>query len=313
MMEAALRELDGATVVVTGAAGFLGRNLVRAARAAGVRVVPMVRPGTQGSPEGAALELDVRDAAAWRTALSAIEPDAVVHLAGAGVRSGGALEELLEVNAVGLAVLARALVEDDRGTALVVAGTSFEYAPVDAPLLESAPVVPVSPYGVSKAAATAVARFYSEQLPTTVLRPFQIYGPGEPLPRLIPYVIDCAVRGVRAELGPGTNVRDFVYVDDVAEAFLRSLAVPPVKPGLRVLNVGTGVGTRLADMVGELARLLTERGLGPELRFGSRDDKGPERSYVADITALRENLRWMPQTALTEGLRQTVEDALAGT
>jgi len=301
----------GLTVVVTGANGFLGRHLVRAARSVGVNVIPAVRPGTTAAHDDSVLQLDVMDAAGWRAALAALRPHAVVHLAAAGVHAGTGLDELAGVNVMGLAVLGQALADEDRGTQLVVAGTCFEYAPAQAPIPETAPLAPLSPYGASKAAATVLARFWGDRMPTTLLRPFQVYGPGERLPRLIPYVIECGRRGVPAELGPGTHLRDFVYVEDVAHAFVRTVAAPPTGQQLRLLNVGTGVGTTLADVVRGLAGLLSERGRAPELRFGSRADKGPESSYVADVSALRRELGWQPQTALLEGLRSTVDHAVA--
>jgi nucleoside-diphosphate-sugar epimerase len=145
----------------------------------------------------------------------------------------------------------------DRGLAAVVAaGSAEEFGERGGVIAEDDPPAGrLSAYGWGKAAARTLLQSWAEGTgrPTLWLRPFVVYGPWQGGNMAVPYAIRQALDGLPAEFSDGVQRRDFVHVDDVAEAFRAALRV--LSPGFTAVNVGTGKGTALRavlELIGEL-------------------------------------------------------------
>ena len=300
-----LSALRGRRVLVTGTTGFLGARFAEHGEALGVHVVRMHRgDGAAGDDHVAA---DLRDADQVRRAVERARPEGVMHLAAAGVSAGSlTLPELLHANAVGTANLFEAL-EPLGPIPVVMAGTAYEYRMEDRPLDEEQPLAPPTAYGVSKAAASLCAGWYARRRPVTILRLFNVYGVGEPLPRLIPAIIAASREGRPVELSACTQVRDYVYVEDVARLFWLALANPPEIGAPRIVNVGSGQPAPLRRYVDALADALREAGMEPDLRIGARPTRPGEPMLLAgDLTRLSRTFDWAPSTDFETGIRRTI-------
>lgn len=305
----ALANLSGRRVLVTGATGFVGRHVVQQGLALDVELHALSRTERRSAGvrwwQGDLLDEDV-----IKQVLSQVQPDGILHLAAGGVAYGAARNRnVLQVNIEGLAILLDAIQEAGIKPHVVLAGSGLEYAPQDRPLREDDPIAPNSVYGVSKAAATHLARLYAASFPITILRLFSLYGPGEQEPRVVPYVIAQARRGLPVELTSGEQVRDYTYVTDAAEGFWRALASPPIAPAFRVWNLASGFSITLRSFLEMLAQLLGQRGLGPDLRFGARPYRSDElMTYTADIARLCKALAWSPATPLAAGFSAMLDE-----
>ncbi|MGC3999840.1 MAG: NAD(P)-dependent oxidoreductase [Anaeromyxobacter sp.] len=296
-------------ILITGASGFIGAHVAGLAVRRGLEVHALGR-----SPIPAAKRTwsaDLRDLTALRRVVAEVRPRAIVHLAAGGVAYGtGSVSDLLAVNTLASTVLVEASGELAEPAPVIMAGSGFEYRPQERPHREDDALGSTSPYALSKIAAVEAARLLSGKVSVTVLRLFGVYGPGERPPRIVPAVVESARRGCPIELTSGEQVRDYAYVGDVAEAFLRFVELDP-SPGLRVVNVGAGVPVPLRVMVEALAGALARKGVEAQLRFGAKAQRADERSvYAPDISLLRETLGWGPSTPLDEGLERTVEAML---
>ncbi len=188
----------------------------------------------------------------------------------------------------------------------VHAGSSSEYGDNAAGPLELDHPAPNSDYAVSKVAAAHLVSYYGKclQLPCANLRLYSVYGPMEDASRLIPTVIGHGLQGKYPEFVNPAVSRDFVYVDDVVEAFLdTALNLTPDCYG-DSFNVGTGKKTTIGE-VAALARELYHLAEGPSFRM-------PERSWdvtdwYANVEKARLRLGWQPRTELREGLLRTTE------
>ena len=291
--------LRGRPVLVTGAAGFIGRHLVRRLHRLGARVHALTRPGAPTRPTGTVQEwhrADLGDAAAVGEVVRRVRPAAILHLASEvrGDRDGGLAVAMLEANTrAAVAVMTAAL--EQPGCRVVLAGS------IEEPRGDEAPV---SPYAAAKAAATSYARLFhaQDELAVTVLRIAMVYGPDQPdIRKLVPHVCTSLARGAAPAIGSGTRSVDWVYVEDVAEALVLA-AVRPDAPG-RVLDVGSGHAVTIAEVVDELADLAGHRG---PLGLGARADRRDERVHVADPAPAEQVLGWHARTPLRDGLARTL-------
>lgn len=303
-----LAALQGKRVFVTGATGFIGQHVL----AQGLNLRAELHALSRTEQRSDAVRWwpgNLLDADRIKHIAAQVRPDGILHLAAGGVAYGAARNrDMLRINVEGLAVLLDAVRDAGISPHVVVAGSGFEYAPQDRPLCEDDPITPDSLYGVSKAAATQLARVYASSFPTTVLRLFSLYGPGEQEPRVVPYVIAQTKRGLPVDLTPGEQVRDYSYVKDAAEGFWRTLASMPTTPGFRVWNLASGVNTTLRSFLELLGQALLERGLTPDLRFGTRPYRSNElMKYIADIRELRTALDWSPPTSLIVGISEMLD------
>jgi nucleoside-diphosphate-sugar epimerase len=168
-------------------------------------------------------------------------------------------------------------------------------------------MIPTSPYGVVKRAAEDMARTYAKahDLETVIFRFFNVYGPEQDPTNQYAGVVGKFLEAVRQGksptiLGAGTQTRDFVYVDDVADAISAAL-VTPLAPG-STYNIASGRATSINDLAKESIAVNGKKSLQPKYEDAR---PGEIEHSLADITAARKALAWEPKTSLKEGLAKT--------
>ena len=296
--------------LVTGAAGFVGANLVRHLAAAGHDAIALIRSRAAAwrledlASEVQVLELDLRDTAAIARVLDETRPQWVFHLAAHGAYSWQTdLDAMIAVNVAATA----ALLEAARASgvqAFVNAGSSSEYGSKTHPPREDERLEPNSCYAVTKAAGSHLTALAAAQgLPAVTLRLYSIYGPWEEPGRLVPALVREATRGRLPPLVGPRTARDFVYVEDCCEALLRAaLRGAPGGPGA-TLNIGSGTQTRLEELV-EVARGAL--GVTAEPQWGTMGQRGWDTEvWVSDPRVARELLDWNASTGLGDGFTRT--------
>jgi CDP-glucose 4,6-dehydratase len=315
--------LSGA--LVTGGHGFAASWLVKALLERGDRVRVLDRPDPRltdvGTPRPSALRLhgieaevelfeaDLRDADGIRAAVDGAET--VFHLAAQTIvgAAAAAPREAFEVNVLGTWNVMEACRE--QGAARVVFASSDKaYGHSDVlPYQEDFPLRAVHPYDASKAAADILARSYwhSYGLPVAVTRFANLYGGGDlNFSRLIPEAVSAVLDGRRPVLrSDGTPQRDFLYVEDAAQAYLAIAGALDEGPARgEAFNAGGDRPHSVAEVVGLIAEL--GGGLEPDIRGSGNPEGEIDRQYV-DSTKLRETTGWKPRAELREGLEWTIE------
>ena len=295
-------------IVVTGGAGFLGARLVRRLAGEGWSPHVLLRSTTDrwrlAGLDGRIRThvCDLADAQAVAAAIRAIRPRTVFHVAATGTYRAGDPGELFADNVLATFHLLEATA--DRPDCRVVhTCSSLEPGPRPEPIRESDPFRPRTPFGVAKAASTLLARQAAGQgRPIVMLRPFSVYGPGEPATRLIPTAIRAALDGTPFRLTAPGFTRDFVFVEDVVDAYLAAATAPGIDGQL--LNIGTGRATPNEEVVRLVASVVGRPiTLHPEPFPAKPTDTAV---WCADITTARDLLGWSPAHTLEQGLVRTV-------
>ena len=302
--------LRGARVLVTGASGFIGRHLVRRLLADGIVPDLMLRPGR--APVSAAEsgpcrlhEAALDDAAGLRALMARVRPDIVFHLGGYTdpARDPSRSEAALATNLQGTVTLATAALETGV-RAFVATGTSEEYGRQPAPFSEDLPLRPLSPYSASKAGATLWLRMLHDThgLPAVTVRPFLVYGPGQPPPKLVPAAVLAALAGQDFPMTEGRQMRELTYVDDVVAGLLAAATVPAAQGG--VFNLGSGDERPVVDIVRLIYALAGGTG---QPRPGAIEARSNDmQRFCADTALSRRVLGWQATTPLEQGLRATI-------
>jgi len=294
--------------IVSGGAGFIGSHVADALLARGdeVHVLDDLSKGTRGRVAGDAT-LHVADIRQPDEVFDAVQPDAVFHLAAqADVRvsvENPALDA--DVNILGSLHLCQAAVA--AGTRKVVfagSGGTLYGVPETIPVTEAHSRRPVSPYGVAKKAVGDYLHYYREiqGLDYTVLALANVYGPRQDPHGEAGVVAIFAGRLLAGEtptiFGDGNQTRDFVFVDDVVDAFARARSAGS---GL-LANIGTGTETTVNDLFATMARLTA---------FGEPAEYAPARPGELPRSALDPalagaELGWKPLHPLEDGLDRTL-------
>ncbi|GAB1478159.1 dTDP-glucose 4,6-dehydratase [Paracoccaceae bacterium] len=323
---------------VTGGAGFIGSAVVRQAIRDGHAVVNVDCltyaaclenvASVSNSPAYAFEQADIRDLAALKRIFAAHDPDAVMHLAAESHvdRSIDGPGDFIETNIIGT----YNLLEAARGHWVrkgkpadfrfhhISTDEVFGSLPNDPSVkfTEATPYDPRSPYSASKAASDHLVRAWAETygLPVVLTNCSNNYGPFHFPEKLIPVIILNALAGKPLPIyGDGSNIRDWLYVEDHAEALL--LVVQKGAVG-RSYNIGGENERSNLDLVRTLCALLDAKrpkaagSYADQITFVA-DRPGHDARYAIDPTRIRAELGWRPSVTVEEGLARTVDWYLA--
>lgn len=297
--------------LVTGGAGFIGSHIAEKLLSIGMDTVvidDLSMGKTEYLPKGAAFyKGSILDGEVLKEALRGV--DAVFHNA-ARVSIRDSFESVCrdaETNVMGTVRLLRACAR--AGVKKVVYASSMAVYGNDGNGVlkeKSSPLAPLSPYGVGKLAGEQYGMLISEYygFDFAALRYFNTFGTRQtftPYVGVITIFITALLQGRRPVIfGNGAQTRDFIHVEDVAEANIRMMSSPVNRT---IINVGTGQGTKVVD----IARLLIERinrDIAPEYAGAPM---GEPQDSVADVTAMKEALGFTPKTTLADRVDSLIE------
>lgn len=290
----------GASVLVTGASGFIGTHLCRRLAQLDAQVVGTYLNSKPTGDHVQWVRLDLTDHDAVLDTVAKIQPRFIFHLASCvvGRRELDAVMPTFESNLIGTISLMIAAQQAGDCKRLVITNSQEE------PDRGDPQAVPSSPYAASKFAASAYARMFHALygLPVVIARVFMVYGPEQKDRRkLVPYTILKALDGESPELSSGLRKVDWIYVDDVVEGLLQ-LGCKPKLDG-ETIELGSGRLHSIRDVVDEILRQIDPTITG---RFGVVADRAMEQERVANVSDAKAKVNWQTRMELEEGLARTI-------
>jgi NAD dependent epimerase/dehydratase len=312
-------DLKSKRVLVTGAGGFVGSHLTERLVRAGASVRAFLRYNSRKDlgfigefPHDIQDRIEIvhgeiRELDTARHILKDI--DVVFNLAALVGIPYSYLhpQEVVETNTVGTMNLLLAA-KDVGVQRFVQTSTSEVYGSArSVPMDENHPLQPQSPYSASKISADALAMsfYYTFDLPVAVIRPFNMYGARQSARAIIPTIITQALVLDEIRLGRTDTTRDFTYVTDSVEAFIRMAEVPAAVG--QIVNVGTGIETSVSDLVDKVAALLGKKASTQVEARRQRPTNSEVTRLCADARKAHALLGWQPKVSIDTGLAMTCE------
>ncbi|MCX6237749.1 MAG: NAD(P)-dependent oxidoreductase [Bacteroidia bacterium] len=271
-------------ILITGASGFIGKHLVPKLRDIGHDVV-----------EFDICSGDVADEATW---LSFPKVEVVIHLAGRTFVPDSWADPVgfLKTNLISTVA---ALNFCKRHDAKLVFLSSYLYGnPETLPIPESARLHANNPYSLSKKLAEEVCQFYQDSfgVKVTILRPFNVYGMGQPEHFLIPSILNQIISGNTIQVKDLAPKRDYLYIDDLVEAIVKAVELDQL---FNIFNIGTGISYSVAELIELIQQIM-----GTKLVIQSSGEKRSAEidDSQAEISMAKSILGWSPKWSLQQGL-----------
>jgi UDP-glucose 4-epimerase len=311
--------MNGERVIVTGGCGYVGSSLSRQLVEAGNDVMIVddfsVSVPENLDPETASkvqiTQLDINDTENLKSTFEGFQPSAVFHLA--ALHFIPACDKnptkAIHINVEGTQSLFDAAAATPSVQSVVITSTAAVYQPSDDSHSEESTVGPSDIYGLTKLWDEQLAALFHRktQIPVGIARLFNVFGPGETNPHLIPAIIKQLASGNDLHLGNLTTKRDYIYVDDVAAALIK-LGVACREYGTLTCNVGSEREIDGHELIDTIARILNR-----ELTIHTnpaRVRKSDRPHLLSDCTRAHEKLGWSATTSLEEGLQAAFERPL---
>ncbi len=301
----------GKKILITGATGFIGANLVRHFLKRGAIISIFKRQQSNLWRINDILnqiliyDVDLLDYTVVNKAVKRIKPDVILHTAAyGGYITQDDLSLTLKINFNATINLLDSC--SKRGFELFVnTGSSSEYGIKEVPLRESDSLAPMMPYGISKAAASIFCQYIAKKdnLPIVTLRLFSPYGYFDDGSRAVSYIILSCLKNKRVNICSPKAVRDFIFIDDVINAYEKALERSSSISG-GIFNIGSGkqysiekLARKIVAAVGN--KISVKYSMKPFIRI-------EPKSWVADISKSHIGLKWEPKVNIDEGLRKTI-------
>jgi len=311
--------LEDKKILVTGAGGFIGSHLCEKLAAEGAHVTALVRYNSKGSHgflEDSPKEIkdrinvvfgDIRDEGTFRVNMK--DTDIVYHLAAVpGIPYSFIYpRDIFEINTLGPLNLLNAARDLRPGKIVLVSSAEtygdYKYLPID----EEHPQFPKSPYAAAKAAMEKFgwSFYYAYELPVTVVRLFNNYGPRQSARAVTPTIITQLLSGDEIKIGSLHPRRDYTFVLDTVEAFIK---VGLLDESGNVFNISSGKSLSVKEIIDIVSGLLNKKDIKivtEESRIRPGSSEVPD--LRADFSKLREKTGWQPRYSYEEGLKITIE------
>lgn len=300
-------------VLITGATGFIGANLAHFFGNEKTDVHILLRESSNTWRINSILSrlnkhyCDLTDREDIKKIISEIRPNIILHLAmyGGYPFQSDSLK-MINTNYIGTINLLDACIEEGLDC-FINTGSSSEYGIKEKSMKELDLLEPIDIYGASKSAATlycqALAKKYN--LPIFTLRLFSPYGYYEESTRLIPYLIVSMLKNQKIKISSPYAVRDFIFIEDVIDAFIKIIDKKDQVPAGTILNVGSGFDTKVIEVFETLKRII-----GYQMDFyleGIPRDSDQLHIWKADTEEIQKTLGWYPKSTLEDGLIKTVK------
>jgi UDP-glucuronate 4-epimerase len=291
-------------VLITGAAGYIGSNLISALEKTDYELHLISR--TESDLDRHIYSADITNHIKIEKIVSEVKPEMVIHLAATGFGPQGTdLDELVKVNFLATKNLVDASRKTNVGN-FIYATTYMECQGSKKAIKPDDMIRPQSEYALSKSLSTNLLLSFSKVhgFDSTVLRFFSVYGKNDLKFRFIPSVFDALLNNKTLETTSLKQQRDFVYVEDVVDAIKKAMEARKTR---RVIyNIGSGQPTPLMAVVQKI-KLLCSESKG-EIKIGAKPDRpNEEKCYFADISDTARDLHWTPHYSLDMGLKETKE------
>ncbi len=295
---------------MTGAGGFVGACLVHRLVAQGIKPHVIVQSKTDLwrladiRDKVLVYEGDLTDAAFLNRIIQNIRPTIIYHFAAHGAYpSQQDAGRILTTNIFGTLYLLQALEGIDYKL-FVNTGSSSEYGFKDAPMKESDVPVPNSFYSVAKVSQTLLCQYMATAKNKNIVtfRLFSVYGPYEEPTRLVPTIIRLSIQGKDLTMASPDVARDFIFVDDVVDAYL-NVAKLMKNPG-EVFNLGSGVEVTLKQITGLVLELTQSKA---HVQWGGMANRSWDTSkWVGDVSKAKAKLDFAVRVPLKDGLTKTI-------
>lgn len=301
------RDYKNKVVLITGGSGFIGNHLIEVLLKykAKIHVFDKKIAGKKNvSGKLYWHRGDIQNKKSLKEIVAKTKPDYIFHLAAllGSKRDLGLVEKMIKINFLGTLSLLDAL-QNTKFKKFVFIGTCEEYGTGATPFKENQATFPISPYSLSKIAATNLCLLYSKifNYPIVVLRPTVVYGPGQRKIMFIPSLIKSLIKNEHFEMTRGEQKRDFIYVKDLVEAILMAGLKKEVVD--EIINVGSGKSYTLKRVVA-LVKNLTKSQSKISLILPYRPLE--IMNYSTNISKAKKMLGWKPKWSLKEGLEETI-------
>lgn len=300
-------------VLVTGATGFVGSNLVKRLLSKNFQVHALVRSTSNTArivdllPKLYLYQADLLKIVKLKKIVQKIDPEIIFHLATASVFGSEVVEksnEIIKTNFLGTVNLVNACNEINY-SCFVNTGSSSEYGLKDNPMKEQGVCQPVGLYGFSKLAATLYCQMITrtKNKPIITLRLFSPFGPSDDRRRLIANIIVCALKNRDLALTRPGIVRDYIFVEDVLDAYLACINKARQFAG-EIFNIGSGKQQTIGSVAKRILKITNSKS---KLMWGKLDISSLEpKLWQADLTKTRKLLGWQPKHSFDEGLKETI-------
>ncbi|HYN44663.1 MAG TPA: GDP-mannose 4,6-dehydratase [Candidatus Limnocylindrales bacterium] len=294
-------------VLVTGATGFVGPYLVRELleRKARIKVLSMNKTGSLTDLEDniTMTRGNITDPGSLQDVMKDV--DIVFHLAAVSNVNYAIAHprETFETNATGTLNLLEEARKNKVSKFVYISSSHVYGVPQYLPMDEKHPIDPHEPYAASKAAAEMLVHIYALNygLKTTIIRPFNMYGPGQSQDFIIPSIISQAFKKEIIELGNLTPTRDLLYITDAIDGILTI-----AQHGEGVYNIGSGIETSIKELVETIITIIDPAKKYVSIETRRRSNAVDIPRMCADVQKLK-TLGWSPGIDLQEGLRKTIK------
>lgn len=312
---------QGKTLLITGGSGFVGRNLINRLLETGAKIYVIDKHDTgslENYPEVTFLQLDISHFQDVKSAIEKVNPNIIFHLASivTASRDLNLIDTMMEVNLRGTTNILKAITINNGTIAMNGAiagnqclecminfGTSEEYGNQAVWLDETLREEPASPYAILKLTTSRFCNWFSNMyhIPITTVRPANLYGPGQPKDKFIPYIIENCLKNQRVDMTYGEQKRNFIFIDDFIDAIL--LIAEKERNLGQIYNIGSESSITLRAVVESIMEITHSN---PVVNFGAVPYRENEM-MVFDLNIDKiKALGWTPQYGLADGLQRTI-------